>query len=35
MPKYFIHFKANRAAWPTDPQEVLAVWEQTAAPMSS
>ena len=29
MPTYQIHFKANPALWPTDPQENLALWEQT------
>ena len=30
MSIYQIHFQANPALWPTDPQENLALWEQTA-----
>ena len=30
MATYQVHFQANPAQWPTDPQQFLAVWEQTA-----
>ncbi len=30
MATYQIHFQANAAQWPTDPQQRLALWEQTA-----
>ena len=30
MSTYQIHFQANTALWPTDPQDNLALWEQTA-----
>ncbi len=31
MAKYLVHFKANEAAWPNDPGEVLAIWEAAMA----
>ena len=31
MAKYFVHFKTNEAAWPTDPGEVAATWEGVLA----
>ncbi len=29
MATYQLHFRANAALWPTDPQQLLALWEQT------
>ena len=29
MATYQLHFRANPALWPTDPQQLLALWEQT------
>ncbi len=31
MATYLIHWAANSADWPTDPQEVQAVWEAVTA----
>ena len=28
MATYQLHFRANAALWPTDPQQLLALWEQ-------
>jgi hypothetical protein len=27
MPKYMVLYKANPSIWPTDPKQVLALWE--------
>ncbi len=29
MATYQLHFQANPALWPTDPQQLLALWERT------
>jgi hypothetical protein len=31
MSKYMILFKANPSAWPSDPKQVLAIWEGAMA----
>ena len=30
MATYQIHFHANPSQWPTDPKQLLALWEETA-----
>ena len=31
MATYIVNWQANPAVWPSDPNDVLAVWEQAAA----
>lgn len=31
MPKYMILFEANPSTWPTDPKQLLALWEKMLA----
>jgi len=31
MPKYIVHYKVNPSGWPSDPSEVLAMWEGALA----
>ncbi len=31
MPKYMVHFKANPSGWPSDPSEILTMWEGVVA----
>ena len=31
MPRYIIRFKANPAAWPTDPAALVGIWEGVIA----
>ncbi len=31
MAKYLVHFKANPSGWPSDPSEILTMWEGVVA----
>jgi hypothetical protein len=31
MPKYIVHYEVNPSGWPSDPSEVLAMWEGALA----
>lgn len=31
MPKYIVHYKVNPSGWPSDPSEILAMWEGALA----
>ena len=31
MPKYMVHFKADPSSWPSDPSEILTMWEGVVA----
>jgi hypothetical protein len=31
MPNYIVHFKANPSGWPSDPSEILTMWEGVVA----
>ena len=31
MPNYMVHFKADPSSWPSDPSEILTLWEGVVA----